>query len=416
MMSREDNLALAQVGRGTPAGELLRRYWQPVAAAWELSEEDPVKKVRLLGEDLVLFRTRPTDGSPVQYGLVGESCSHRGVSLAFGRAEAHGLRCPYHGWVFGPTGKCLETPAEPADSTLKDRIRHVGYPVEKLGGLLFAYLGPQPAPLLPRWDVLAREDGWRYGVIESVMNCNWLQPMENSVDPNHLYWLHGYFGADKEAKNKDRFAMIGLHAEFNERNEFVPFEFGIQKRRITPGKNPGDPERSEQHPLVFPTALRLVIRLVNVKNQGYQAAQRFTDEDWERGWMHNMQFRMPIDDFHTRVFHVNFLPSKTRRITQDDPVVFEHCPLKNEETGKYNFNIVTAQDAMAWETQGALTDRSRENLGHSDRGIALLRRMLKEQIAIVREGRDPLGLIRDPAKNTPDLGVYHEAHGASRGV
>lgn len=416
MLSHQDNLTLAQVGRGTPAGELLRRYWQPVAAACELTETDPVKKVRLLGEDLVLFRTRPTDGSPVQYGLVEEQCSHRRVSLAFGKAEGHGLRCPYHGWVFGPTGQCLETPAEPADSTLKDRIRHVGYPVQKLGGLLFAYLGPQPAPLLPRWDVLAREDGWRYGVIESVMHCNWLQPMENSVDPNHLYWLHGYFGPDKDAPRAERLAMVGLHADFNERNEFIPFEYGIQKRRITPGKNPGDPERSEQHPLVFPTALRLVIRLANVRNQGYQAAARFTEEDWQRGWMHNMQFRMPIDDFHTRVFHVNFLPSQTRRVTQDEPVSFEHCPLKDEATGQYNFRIVTAQDAMAWETQGALTDRSRENLGHSDRGIALLRRLLKEQIEIVRAGGDPLGLIRDPANNAPDLGVHHDAHGAARGV
>ena len=416
MMSQEDNLALTQVGRGTPAGELLRRYWQPVAAAWELTDSNPIMKVRILGENLVLFRTRPADeATPVQYGLIEESCSHRSVSLSFGRAEAHGLRCPYHGWVYGPTGKCLETPAEPADSTLKDRIRHVGYAVEKLGGLLFAYLGPAPAPLMPRWDVLAREDGWRWGIIESVMECNWLQPMENSVDPNHLYWLHGYFGANKDVASRDRFAAIGLHAEFNERNEFIPFEFGMQKRRITPGVNPGDPERTEQHPLVFPTALRLITRVPNVEAQGYEGVKRFTEEDRKRGWMHNMQFRMPIDDFHTRVFHVYFMPSKTTRSTQDEEVIFEHCPLKDEQ-GAYNFRVVTAQDAMAWETQGALTNRTRENLGHSDRGIVIFRRMLKEQIEIVKQGRDPLGTIRDPAKNAPDLCAHHEAHGVPRGA
>jgi len=414
MMTHEENLAMTQVSAGTPAGELLRRYWQPVAAAWELRDEQ-IMKVRILGEDLVLFRTNPTDaGTPVEYGLVDESCSHRRASLAYGRVDGDGIRCQYHGWRYGVTGKCLETPAELPDSTLKDRIRHKGYTVRKLGGLLFAYMGPAPAPELPHWDVLAREDGRRWGLIESEIHCNWLQPMENSVDPNHLYWLHGNFGADKNNASPERFALIGLQADFKEQNEFIPFEYGIQKKRITEGKNPGDPQRSEQHPLVFPTALRLIIRLANAKAQGFAAVAMFSEEDWARGYMHNMQFRVPIDDFHTRVYHVNFLPSSTAITKAEDDVSFEHCSLK-DENGIYNLRIVTAQDAMAWETQGALTDRSRENLGYSDRGIAMLRRLLKEQIEIVRQGGDPLGLIRDPAKNTIiDLDVYHEPHGLMR--
>ena len=166
---------------------------------------------------------------------------------------------------------------------------------------------------------------------------------------------------------------------------------------------------------MFPTALRLITRVPNVEAQGYEGAKRFTDEDRKRGWMHNMQFRMPIDDFHTRVFHVYFMPSTSTRVSQDDEVIFEHCPLKDGQ-GNYNFRVVTAQDAMAWETQGALTNRARENLGYSDRGIVIFRRMLKEQIEIVKQGGDPLGLIRDPAKNAPDLCAHHETHGVPRGA
>jgi 5,5'-dehydrodivanillate O-demethylase len=175
VMTREENDALTRVGAGTPAGELLRRYWHPVAAACEIDEDTPIKRVRILGEDLVVFQLRTrAEGEAVRYGLVEEQCSHRLVSLANGRVDTEGIRCPYHGWKFGPSGACLEQPAEPPDSTYKDRITHRAYPVQKLGGLLFAYMGPQPAPLLPRWDVLAREDGRRWGVIESVIDCNWL--------------------------------------------------------------------------------------------------------------------------------------------------------------------------------------------------------------------------------------------------
>lgn len=415
MITKEENESLAQVGAGTPAGELLRRYWHPVAAACELSAAKPIRKVRILGEDLVLFQMRKASlGPAVEYGLVAEQCPHRLASLAFGRVDTEGIRCPYHGWKFSPSGRCLEQPAEPADSTYKDRIRQTAYPVQMLGGLLFAYFGPSPAPLLPRWDVLAREDGKRWGVIESVINCNWLQPMENSVDPAHLYWLHGSIGADQDEADEARYLSLGVQSQYKEKNEFVRFEYGIQKVRVTDGKKPGDPPQTEQHPLVFPTILRLVLGLDVVKAQGYEAVKTFTDADTQLKYMHNMQFRVPIDDTHTRVFHVNFMPS-TQSITRPDAVIpFEHCALK-DDAGGYNMKIVTAQDAMAWEAQGGLTDRSREHLGVSDRGIAILRRLLKEQIKRVRDGLDPMGVIRDPEKNKLiDLDVFHEPFGLRR--
>ena len=186
MLTREENETLTRVGRGTPGGELLRRYWQPVAAAGEFTDEKPIKAVKILGEELVVYRDRKGN-----YGLVGEHCPHRKASLAFGRIDDQGIRCPYHGWKFDSAGKCLEQPAEPEEIGYKDKIKHTAYPVQKLGGLLFGYLGPEPKPLLPRWDVLAWENGKRWIEVHEVLRCNWLQPMENSVDPSHLYWLHG---------------------------------------------------------------------------------------------------------------------------------------------------------------------------------------------------------------------------------
>jgi 5,5'-dehydrodivanillate O-demethylase len=186
MLTREENEMLTQVGRGTPAGEMLRRYWMPVACAGELTDEKPIKATRLLGEDLVVFRDQTG-----RYGVVGEQCPHRKASLAFGRVDEEGIRCPYHGWKFDCTGKCLEQPAEPVEGGFKDKIKHTAYPVERLGGLLWAYLGPEPRPLLPRWDVLVWEHGKRWVEKHELYRCNWLQPMENSVDPSHLFWLHG---------------------------------------------------------------------------------------------------------------------------------------------------------------------------------------------------------------------------------
>ena len=153
MLRSKENDRLTRVGPGTPAGELLRRYWHPIAVAAELNG-NPIKRVRILGEDLVLYR-----GEEGRYGLVEEKCSHRGASLAYGAIEGSNIRCRYHGWLYSPEGRCVEQPAEPPNSTYKDRVKHPAYPVQKLAGLLYAYMGPKPAPLLPRYDVLVRSDG-----------------------------------------------------------------------------------------------------------------------------------------------------------------------------------------------------------------------------------------------------------------
>lgn len=384
MLTRVENDTLTRVGRGTPAGELLRRYWHPVAAAGQLTEEKPIKAVKLLDEELVLYRD--TKGA---YGLVGEHCPHRAASLAFGRVDADGIRCPYHGWKFDAQGKCLEQPAEPPERSFKDKIKHTAYPVQKLGGLLFAYLGPEPAPLLPRWDVLAWENGKRSIEVHEVLRCNWLQPTENSVDPSHLYWLHGATAHLAETVGR-----------YEEEHEFIPFEFGIMKKRITPSRT-GDRSELDQHPLIFPNTLRHVFRA------------RKTDGQIR----HNVQIRTPVDDTHTQVYVVYFEPNDTDRSPADAETPWTFFPIRNEQ-GEYRLDQVLVQDAMAWETQGGLTDRTREHLGAGDEGIITFRKLLREQIDIVQRGGDPLGVIRGPqASAIIEFDVINERiglHGSER--
>src|SRR5581483_2988016 len=391
-MREAENELLTRVGRGTPAGELLRRYWHPVSISGDLTEEKPIKRVTLLGEKLVVFRMPHRAGEKeTRYGLVAEQCRHRLASLYYGRVEDDGIRCPYHGWKYDLQGNCLETPPEPPDWAYKNEIRQPAYPVKTLGGLFFAYLGPAPAPELPRWDCLAREDGKRTVTIESVLDCNWLQPMENSVDPSHVYWLHG------------ESAYLGRqNRQYEEKHEFIPFEYGIMKRRIKPGRAPGEPTLIDEHPLIFPTSLRLVslVQRCN-KNSGYR---------------HALHMRLPIDDTHTQVYRVNFVPSAAERSSPDDETPYEYRPLKDAE-GNYYMDVVSAQDAMAWESQGALTDRTQEHLGHGDIGIVMFRRMLREQIEIVQKGGDPFGVIRDPGKNTIlHINVYNDTIGLPKGA
>jgi 5,5'-dehydrodivanillate O-demethylase len=365
MLTREENQFLTQVGRGTPGGELLRRYWQPVAPSGELTAEKPIKAVRILGEDLVLFRD--TKGG---YGLVAKQCPHRRASLAYGRVDDEGIRCPYHGWKFAASGQCLEMPAEPKDTPMLNRIRQPAYPVQKLGGLLFAYMGPDPVPLLPRWDVLAWERGKRRIDVQSVLQCNWMQAMENSVDPSHLYWLHGVTAH-----------LASSVGHYEEEHDFLPFAYGIMKRRITPPKKPGDKGQIDQHPLLFPNTLRHVSK------------SKVTG-----GLRHNLQFRVPIDDVSTQIFVVYFEPSATERTASDADVPFGPFEVRDEQ-GQYRLDQVLVQDAMAWESQGEVADRTQENLGSGDRGIAFYRRLLKDQIATVQKGGDPLGIVRDPKIN-----------------
>jgi len=184
MITAEMNERLTRVGPGTPCGELMRRYWIPIRPFAQLLET-PVLKVRILGEDLVLYRNKKGG-----LGLIGDRCLHRLVDLQFGIPDDEGLRCPYHGWLYGDTGKCLERPMEgKPQAEIKQKLK--AYPVQELGGLVFAYMGPLPVPALPRWDLFVWPNAVRQiGIME--IPCNWLQCQENTGDPTHSAWAHGH--------------------------------------------------------------------------------------------------------------------------------------------------------------------------------------------------------------------------------
>lgn len=365
MLTREENEMLTRVGPGTPAGELLRRYWLPVSVAQELTEQSPTKFIRVLGENLVLFRDKRG-----RVGLLDDRCSHRGVSLSYGRVEERGIACCYHGWLYDVNGNCLETPPEPAESKFPATVKHKAYPVQKFVGLYWAYLGPQPAPLIPQYDVWARKDGRRKIFVQPQLDCNWFQAMENSVDPAHLQILHQETALDAGRRRPPN-TTRGFTDDV-ESFEFFEVPLGIMKRRKY--KN----GVVDEHPVMFPNILRQ---------------------------FNGAQIRVPIDDTHTMIFIVRFMPTEDgSSVETEEPPVEYVKPYKNPPDAlhpyaRFRLNEVQAQDHMAWETQGPIADRTRERLATSDRGIVMLREMMKREIARVQQGLDPKGVVRDPAQN-----------------
>ena len=378
MLSVEENERLSKVGDGTPMGNLLRRYWHPIAATVEL-EREQVLPVRVLGENLVLYRTRR--GS---YGLIQERCPHRSASLAYGIPHEDGLRCPYHGWLFDASGACLEQPyddiaEEGGGGSFKDKIRVDAYEVQELGGMVWAYMGPQPAPLLPRLDLLVA-DGITRKVMITRLPCNWLQCMENSLDPVHFEWLHAHLSnylAERRGEPPVMKARPHLDIAFD------VFDLGIQKRRLLEGQ---DPETSDDWTTGHPVLLPYTLAVGN-----------------------NFQIRVPIDD--TNTLHIRY---ETARLGPDEEpqttVPAFDLPYRREDGSFILDSGAFGQDMMAWVVQGDLTPRHLEHLGVSDRGIIIYRNVLSDAIDAVARGEDPPGVIRDPAVNEPMINIAREGN------
>jgi len=390
--TKEQNERLTRVGPGTPMGDLLRRYWQPVAAAAEL-EREPVRRVRFLGEDLTLYRSEAGT-----YGLITDVCPHRCTSLEFGIPDRLGLRCAYHGWVFNEQGRCVEQPFEDRnypEARYKDRVTVTAYPVEELGGMLFAYFGPlepvpsgaersRGAPLLPRWDVLVRDDLDRVVEIHRLP-CNWLQCMDNAADPMHFEYLHAALG-NYVLKKLGRPPIMSQAKHL--KIAFDLFRYGIMKRRLLEGESEDVDDWQIGHPLLFPNILAV----------GPQAAP-------------TLQYRIPVDDENT----IQFAYRTTLRApgTAVAPLAVKYSELFDEH-GKLVADTVPKQDMLGWVAQGRISDRTREHLTASDQGVILFHKLLVENMDAVARGEDPLGVIRDPAENEPmvDLRREHKRLGA----
>lgn len=375
MLTKEMNDRLTRVGPGTPMGELMRRYWHPIATAKQLKDEQVIP-VTLLGENLALYRS-----DTGQMGLVSQRCPHRGASLAYGIPEDEGIRCPYHGWRFDGTGQCNDTPAEPGDSTFKHRIRIAAYPVEEVGGLVFAYLGPEPVPLVPRWDVLVREDLCR-DIGMTRLPCNWLQIAENSLDPTHLEYLHSkYMNFVMKKQGKEPVAEVKHHVKI----AFDLFEYGIRKRRLLEGQSEDVDDWTTGHPLLFPGILAV----------GSTEAP-------------HLHFRVPMDDHNTlHIWYGTEQVPSSAPFQPYDAIPYWDFPYL-EADGKIKVDTVFNQDMMVWLTQGALSDRTTERLGTSDQGVILLRQVLNEMMDTVQRGEDPYGVVRDRSLNEPMLHIPRE--------
>jgi 5,5'-dehydrodivanillate O-demethylase oxygenase subunit len=358
MLSLEDNKLFTQVSPGTPMGELLRRYWQPVGCTEGVTKKP--QRVKVMGEELVLYRGE--SGAPV---LMQLRCAHRSLALDYGRVEGDSLRCPYHGWLYDKSGQCLAQPAEPEGSGFKDKIKLKSYPTQELSGIVYGYLGPAPAPLLPLYDALRRDDGVKTLHVQNV-NCNWLNHVENILDTAHLSWLHGYTAPS--------YAKTELTYRWDRK------EYGIDNVSIYESMN---------HP--------------HISCYCFPNLNRFNARAVEKGGelVRSMIYRVPIDNESTLLYTIRFYPSEKRsfRTTRSVNNLGAYAKLEADWWG-INFYD---QDRMAAEQQGFVADRPNEHLGVSDRGIIMMRQMLRESLAAVAAGKDPVAIIRDPAKQSVDL-------------
>ncbi|PKP95946.1 MAG: aromatic ring-hydroxylating dioxygenase subunit alpha [Alphaproteobacteria bacterium HGW-Alphaproteobacteria-15] len=362
MLSEERNRMLTQVGPATPMGTLLRRYWMPVAGVSEFDSRSTTKPLRLLGEDLVLYKDLSGD-----FGLVDRRCPHRRADLAFGMVEKHGLRCNYHGWAFGNSGKCLAQPFEDTaypERNTKDSITIKSYPVQAKAGMLWAYLGPLPAPQLPDWEPFSWENCFAQVVI-SELPCNWFQCQENSIDPVHFEWMHETWG--KRLRTGDR-SPVPTHLKL----DFDEFEYGFTYRRIKENTDEADEMWTVGRVCLWPN--------------GFFLGEHF-------------EWRVPIDDENTLsvTWKVTKIPKDRHPFVQQSIPTW-YGPLVDDE-GKWIDTHVMNQDFLAWVGQGRIADRTQEHLGASDRGIVAIRRRFFEEMEAIAAGAEAKGTIRDPARN-----------------
>ena len=374
-----DRSDLCRVGRGTPAGEWFRRYWLPVGTVSEL--HDIPRAVRILGEDLVLFRD--PDG---KVGLLGLHCPHRGASLEYGEIEESGIRCPYHGWLFNVEGRCLEMPAEPRGSTFPDKVKHLSYPVKELGGLIFAYMGParDNPPPLPKYKALAHPGGQRSLEPTRVYDYNWFNFIENGADPTHFSILHRSDPNDGTWRS--------WFFDFHEIPAFDAIEtsYGMKVVSRKPGPTP-DTDYIDEKSFAFPSILQIGdTEFTHFKKPKEALAEGSRNE--------HFMFVTPNDNERFTLFTVNHYsgsdPDFFHRLAPSRRIAApgEKKPYDRRKYAPYRGNVRT-EDIMCQATQGWVGER-KEQLGISDKGVILIRKIILREIQAANEGRIPRGVLR----------------------
>tara|TARA_A100001037_G_C15104541_1_gene615701 strand:- start:626 stop:1825 length:1200 start_codon:yes stop_codon:yes gene_type:complete len=374
------NEDIPHVGPETPGGQWLRRYWMPVALSSELY--DIPLALKIMDEDLVIFR----DGDG-RMGLLGQHCAHRGASLEYGDIEKAGIRCPYHGWLYDVDGKCLEQPSEKNGKEFCAKVRHISYPVRELGGLIFAYMGPEPdePPPLPNYSPLIDHGGIRQ--IEPVrhFDYNWFNFYENSADPVHVWILHGASAYGDQTWG-DRFFSVEDPPDFEPVE--TPYGMKIVMSKSALGK---EGVVVDEMSLGFPSILQVGdTEFVHGKEDPEKLMNKGSDFE-------HFMFMTPKDDCSFMMFTVDYY-------TGPDKNFFEHLKaMREREKPKDNRKPydkrplmpfrgnVRKEDIVTQGTQKLLGDRQ-EHLGTSDRGIIMLRKMVRESIAATLEGNEPKAL------------------------
>ncbi len=403
MMTKEENDLLTQIDRGTPCGELLRRYWQPVALAEELPLGGPPLPVKLLAEELVLFRD-----DQGRLGLLGLRCSHRGTDLSYGRIEDGGLRCVYHGWLYDIYGDVLEQPGEPGGGEHRSSIHHPAYPCQEVGDVIFAYLGPGKPPLLPRYEFLTVSGDRRF-VSKIFHECNYLQSNEGNIDPVHLSFLHRKL----EETEVDQYRVVrGGAASPNTLfgKDIAPTieveltDFGL---RIYTARKAGPDQ-------VY----------LRVSNFILPNLSTFPGQTGGEGY--SVNWHVPIDG--TSHWKYTFVFSRERPLQREliARIRSEMTPdyrLVRDKANRYSQDRDSMKtksyagigfafqdhDAFATQSQGAIQDRRKEHLVSSDKAIVAARKLMLKAINDVKEGQEAPHVIREPKANRfPHLQVISE--------
>jgi nitrite reductase/ring-hydroxylating ferredoxin subunit len=354
------NRDLVETGPGTKMGELLRRYWHPVALSRQVTDR-PIA-IRALSEDLILFR----DGTG-KVGLLYPRCAHRGTTLYYGKIEERGIRCCYHGWLFDTEGHCLEQPCEPELGRHRDRVRQPWYPVLERYGLVFAYMGPpEKKPVLPRWDVLDNLDPDEF--VESsdliasgpvVIPCSWTHHFDNVPDHYHVPILHGSNSGTQFTELMSKMPEIS----------WAYTESGIKtmsRRKTDDGK----------------TLLRIVEGVLpNVRLVPDTVISR-------SGKCESVSWLLPVDDTHYILYGaIRKTPGWERGFTR--PGGKSWAEMTAQEHQRF------PDDYEAQTGQGPITLHSEEHLATTDQGVVMLRRLMLQQAELVASGGDPIGVSFD---------------------
>ncbi len=366
---------LTEVGPGTPMGELLRRYWHPIAVSVEVASDAP-KRVRLLSEDLVLFRDQQG-----RIGLVDEHCCHRGTSLFYGRIEEDGIRCPYHGWKFDTEGHCLDQACE-TDGGGKGRnaVRQPWYPVQERYGAVWAYIGPsEKKPELPRWEILENlEEGELFAhpiidyasPVDGVLDFNWLQSYENTLDVMHAIWLHIAHSKENQFGSEPRYREdMDTHA-FIQYTSWSETEKGVRYEQVFP--------MGGEYALHY--SVEDIMPNVSIVPNPSQAGSAPDTISWH----------VPIDDTHFKIFFIvrtRSLEEAHNRVVRHNGKLWVDCT--PEERRQYPGDYETQS------TQGKIAVHANEHLVKSDTGVVMIRRKLQSLIKDVQGGSDPLNISFD---------------------